>query len=90
MRQDAVMEQVFELVNRVLRKDRETRRRELNVRDYRVVPLGAQAGLLEFVGNTTPLQAWISSAHGRYDTILHTLLAPYSRALHHTQISPSR
>ncbi|KAF8659897.1 hypothetical protein AX16_001781 [Volvariella volvacea WC 439] len=66
MRQDAVMEQVFELVNRVLRKDRETRRRELKVRDYKVIPLGTQAGLLEFVVNTQPLQSWLSSAHAKY------------------------
>lgn len=66
MRQDAVMEQVFELVNRVLCKDRQTRRRELKVRDYKVIPLGAQAGLLEFVGNTTPLGGWLNKAHPLY------------------------
>ncbi|TFK73765.1 hypothetical protein BDN72DRAFT_956320 [Pluteus cervinus] len=66
MRQDAVMEQVFELVNRILRKDRETSRRELQVRGYSVVPLGSQAGLLEFVGNTTPLNSWLTKAHEVY------------------------
>lgn len=65
LRQDAVMEQVFELVNIVLRRDRETRRRLLDIRDYKVIPLGSQAGLLEFVGNTFPLQRWLSAAHPR-------------------------
>lgn len=60
------MEQVFELVNSVLHRDRETRRRLLGVRDYKVVPLGAQAGLLEFVGNTLPLRSWLGSAHPRW------------------------
>jgi ataxia telangiectasia mutated family protein len=63
MRQDAVMEQVFELVNLVLRRDRETKRRNLSVRGYCVVPLAAQAGILEFIENTTPLQSWLADAH---------------------------
>lgn len=67
MRQDAVMEQVFELVNMVLRKDRETKRRNLSVRGYSVIPLAAQAGILEFVENTMPLQAWLLEAHKKYE-----------------------
>lgn len=59
------MEQVFDLVNRVLQRDRETRRRSLRVRDYKVIPLAAQAGVLEFVGNTAPLHFWLSTAHPR-------------------------
>jgi serine-protein kinase ATM len=57
------MEQVFELVNVVLRRDRETRRRSLGIRGYKVIPLAPQAGVLEFVGNTLPLQGWLFSAH---------------------------
>lgn len=72
LRQDAVMEQVFELVNSVLRRDRETRRRELSVRGYKVVPLSTQAGLLEFVGNTSPLREWLNRAHQRYLILLST------------------
>lgn len=60
------MEQVFDLVNSVLKQDRETRRRQLQVRDYKVIPLDSKAGLLEFVGNTTPIRDWLSSAHLRY------------------------
>ncbi|THU87972.1 hypothetical protein K435DRAFT_730265 [Dendrothele bispora CBS 962.96] len=66
LRQDAVMEQVFELVNIVLRGDEETRRRNLSVRTYKVIPLDAQSGVLEFVGNTSPLREWLTSAHNRY------------------------
>jgi serine-protein kinase ATM len=65
MRQDAVMEQVFEQVNTVLARDKQTRRRNLMVRDYKVIPLASQAGLLEFVGNTTPLQGWLGPAHAK-------------------------
>lgn len=59
------MEQVFELVNILLRSDRETKRRDLKVRGYTVLPLAAQAGVIEFVENTTPLQAWLQAAHNR-------------------------
>ena len=59
------MEQVFQLVNMILNKDKETKRRNLDVRCYRVIPLASQAGILEFVQNTTPLQGWLSTAHPR-------------------------
>lgn len=66
LRQDAVMEQAFGLVNVVLRRDRETRKRTLGVRHYKVVPLASQAGVLEFVGNTMPLRDWLLHAHRRH------------------------
>ena len=59
------MEQVFDLVNAVLRSDRETERRNLSIRGYRVIPLAPQAGVLEFVGNTLPLCHWVSRAHAK-------------------------
>lgn len=65
LRQDAVMEQVFDLVNVVLECDRETKKRDLKVRGYTVLPLAAQAGVLEFVGNTIPLTTWLDKAHPR-------------------------
>ena len=66
LRQDAVMEQVFDLVNVVLRHHRETKKRKLSVRAYKVIPLAAQAGVLEFVENTTALANWLRPAHRRY------------------------
>ncbi|KAI9064013.1 hypothetical protein FKP32DRAFT_1665872 [Trametes sanguinea] len=66
LRQDAVMEQVFDLVNVVLRRDRETARRNLSVRAYKVIPLAAKAGILEFVDNTMTLVQWLRPAHPRY------------------------
>ena len=59
------MEQVFDLVNVVLRRDRETKKRNLSVRGYKVIPLAAQAGVLEFVENTIPLMQWLRPAHPR-------------------------
>jgi ataxia telangiectasia mutated family protein len=60
------MEQVFGLVNIVLERDRQTRKRSLNVRDYKVIPLASQAGVLEFVGNTVPLLQWLHIGHVKY------------------------
>ncbi|KAG8714375.1 Serine/threonine-protein kinase tel1 [Ceratobasidium sp. 395] len=66
LRQDAVMEQVFELVNILLQRDRASKRRNLSVRTYKVIPLAAQAGMLEFVTNTMPLGGWLLNAHRKY------------------------
>lgn len=60
------MEQVFELCNNLLGRDRETKRRRLLVRDYKVIPLAAQAGVIEFVDNTITLCGWLETAHKRY------------------------
>jgi ataxia telangiectasia mutated family protein len=60
------MEQVFDLVNVVLCRERETRRRNLRIRGYKVIPLAPQAGVLEFVGNTIPLSHWLTKAHLKY------------------------
>jgi ataxia telangiectasia mutated family protein len=57
------MEQVFELVNILLDRDRASKRRNLRVRTYKVIPLASQAGLLEFVTNTMPIGGWLLNAH---------------------------
>ncbi|KAJ6591557.1 hypothetical protein DFH09DRAFT_1137348 [Mycena vulgaris] len=67
LRQDAVMSQVFDLCNTVLKGDRETERRSLSVRSYKIIPLGSQAGVLEFVIDTVPLLGWLSKAHTRFN-----------------------
>ncbi|KAG9085434.1 Serine/threonine-protein kinase tel1 [Ceratobasidium sp. UAMH 11750] len=66
LRQDAVMEQVFELVNILLQRDRASKKRNLSVRTYKVIPLASQAGMLEFVTNTMPLGGWLLNAHKKF------------------------
>ncbi len=46
LRQDAVMEQLFELVNTQLAATSQTRHRQLHVRTYNVVPLTPAVGLV--------------------------------------------
>ena len=66
LRQDSIMEQVFEQVSNLLKDHRETRRRKLGIRTYRVLPLTYNAGVIEFVKDTIPLHDYLLPAHLRY------------------------
>ncbi|XP_010243049.1 PREDICTED: serine/threonine-protein kinase ATM isoform X1 [Nelumbo nucifera] len=72
LRQDAVMEQFFGLVNTFLQNHRDTWRRKLGIRTYKVVPFTPSAGVLEWVDGTIPLGEYLlgslrnGGAHGRY------------------------
>lgn len=67
LRQDAIMEQVFAAVSSLLKQHRSTRQRNLAIRTYKVMPLTARSGLMEFVANTEPLHEWLMPAHERYN-----------------------
>lgn len=73
LRQDAVMEQAFGLINSLLNFEPEARKRQLRMRTYRVVPLTPAAGLLEWVPNTSPIMDYLvgkppeyKGAHSRF------------------------
>ncbi|CAA7402290.1 unnamed protein product [Spirodela intermedia] len=72
LRQDAVMEQFFGLVNTFLQGNRDTWKRRLKIRTYKVVPFTPSAGVLEWVNQTVPLGEYLigssrnGGAHGRY------------------------
>ncbi|KAL5723782.1 non-specific serine/threonine protein kinase [Ranunculus cassubicifolius] len=72
LRQDAVMEQFFGLVNTFLQNHRDTRTRRIGIRTYKVVPFTPSAGVLEWVNGTLPLGEYLlgslrnGGAHGRY------------------------
>lgn len=57
------MQQVFEKVNTILWRNTETRKRNLRIRTYNVLPLGPTSGLLEFVPNSMPLIDILKSLH---------------------------
>lgn len=74
-RQDLVIEQTFDTVNKFLAKDPESsvhKQRQLHLRTYKVVPLSPIAGVLEWVEHTTSIGAYLTgkgpylSAHERY------------------------
>ena len=66
LRQDAIMEQVFQAVSSLLKTQRATRQRDLKIRTYKVLPLTATAGVIEFVPNTIPLHEYLLPAHERH------------------------
>ncbi|KAL8857536.1 MAG: hypothetical protein Q9178_005864 [Gyalolechia marmorata] len=65
LRQDSIMEQVFEQVSNLLQSQRSTRQRNLGIRTYKVLPLTATCGIIEFVSNTIPLHDYLMPAHQR-------------------------
>lgn len=67
IRQDAIMEQVFEKVKNLMAQVPEARKRNLTIRTYRAVPLGPKAGIIEFVANTTALIEILRPYHQKRD-----------------------
>ncbi|KAL5329330.1 hypothetical protein ACEPPN_002841 [Leptodophora sp. 'Broadleaf-Isolate-01'] len=66
LRQDAIMEQVFEQVSELLQRNKSTRQRNLSIRTYGVLPLTNDTGVIEFVANTIPLHDFLMPAHEKY------------------------
>lgn len=52
LRRDSRVMEFNSLINKLLKKDVESRRRQLKIRTYAVVPLNEECGLLEWVSNT--------------------------------------
>ncbi|XP_053625660.1 serine-protein kinase ATM [Plodia interpunctella] len=69
LRQDAVMQQVFNIVNTLLEKNAVTSRSKLLIRTYKVVPLSKRSGVLEWCVGTIPIGGYLvgsTGAHARY------------------------
>lgn len=66
LRQDSIMEQVFDQVNIFLKKSDKSRSRNLSTRTYKVVPLGPSAGIIEFVKFTKPFMEIVQPLHSKY------------------------
>ncbi|MEE6472818.1 hypothetical protein FKM82_009734 [Ascaphus truei] len=70
LRQDAVMQQVFQMCNTLLQRNSETRKRKLIIRRYKVVPLSQRSGVLEWCTGTVPIGEFLvnaeEGAHIRY------------------------
>ena len=67
IRQDAVMQQFFCLVNELLRRDEQARLRALRLRVYSVVPLAPTAGILQWVEGTIPLMQYLTGPNGAHE-----------------------
>jgi ataxia telangiectasia mutated family protein len=65
------MEQVFEMTNRILSRDRKTKARDLRFRRYTVVPLPNRSGVMEFVGDSMAIGEYLKPAHTKSVTSCH-------------------
>ncbi|XP_076632451.1 serine/threonine-protein kinase tefu isoform X1 [Colletes latitarsis] len=63
LRQDAVMQQVFNVMNILLKTCKETKRRKLMIRTYKVVPLTQRSGILEWCDNTIPIMTILTGSN---------------------------
>ncbi|KAM6946333.1 serine-protein kinase ATM [Aplochiton taeniatus] len=70
LRQDAVMQQVFHMCSMLLQRNTETRKRKLNIRQYKVVPFSQRSGVLEWCTGTVPIGEFLvdpqKGAHKRF------------------------
>ncbi|XP_046405719.1 serine-protein kinase ATM [Ischnura elegans] len=74
LRQDAVMQQVFRLMNALLHQDEKARERKLRIRSYRVVPLSHRSGIIEWCTTATSIGNYL---HGYRNVVgAHSLYCP--------------
>ncbi|CAH0603140.1 unnamed protein product [Chrysodeixis includens] len=71
LKQDAVMQQVFNIVNTLLENDPVTHKNKLLIRTYKVVPMSRLSGVLEWCEDTIPMGLYLAApdnagAHARY------------------------
>lgn len=66
LRQDAVMQQVFCMINNLLQQEPEAIQRKLIIRTYKVIPLSTRSGILEWCQNTVPIGMYLAGAHKKY------------------------
>ncbi|XP_030382015.1 serine/threonine-protein kinase ATM [Scaptodrosophila lebanonensis] len=72
LRQDAIMQQVFHSINDLINKEPEFIERKLRLRTYKITPLSARSGILEWCENTIPMGMYLqgdgknAGAHQRY------------------------
>lgn len=78
LRQDAVMQQVFAVVNQLLRFHKETNKIKAKVRTYKVVAFSRRSGILEWCDNTTTVGNYLIGTRSSGKTIMgaHQRLRP--------------
>ncbi|XP_015117607.1 serine-protein kinase ATM [Diachasma alloeum] len=64
---DSIMQQVFTVMNSMFRSSKETKRRKLNIRTYKVVSLSQQSGVLQWCDNTIPMSSVLLGPDGLHE-----------------------
>lgn len=59
MRQDAIMQQIFGVVNQLLNLNNDMKMKQAKIRTYRVVPLSCRSGILEWCSDTMPIGTYL-------------------------------
>ncbi|XP_045440085.1 serine/threonine-protein kinase ATR isoform X8 [Pipistrellus kuhlii] len=68
LRKDCRLMEFNSLINKCLRKDAESRRRELHIRTYAVIPLNDECGIIEWVNNTAGLRPILTKLYKEKDS----------------------
>ncbi|ODO06790.1 hypothetical protein I350_04149 [Cryptococcus amylolentus CBS 6273] len=66
LRKDARLMDLNSMINKLLKRASESRKRQLYVRTYAVMPLNEECGLLEWVANTAPFKSILEKCYARY------------------------
>ncbi|XP_036392547.1 LOW QUALITY PROTEIN: serine-protein kinase ATM [Megalops cyprinoides] len=92
LRQDAVMQQVFQMCSMLLQRNAETRKRKLNIRRYKVVPFSQRSGVLEWCTGTVPIGEFLvdakNGAHQRFHPNDWTNLACRRKMMESQKLTP--
>lgn len=71
LRKDARLMDFNSMINKLLNSASESRRRNLHIRTYAVMPLNEECGLLEWVINTTALRSILEKGYSRHGKKLY-------------------
>ncbi|EIW68190.1 hypothetical protein TREMEDRAFT_32442 [Tremella mesenterica DSM 1558] len=73
LRKDARLMDFNSMINKFLKSASESRRRQLYVRTYAVMPLNEECGLLEWVSHTNALKNIVEKGYARYGKKLYVI-----------------
>lgn len=74
----------YAFVSQCLRKDAESRRRDLHIRTYAVIPLNEECGIIEWVNNTAGLRHILTKLYKEKGVSSHILLPIPCSLIHYT------
>ncbi|VEN39029.1 unnamed protein product [Callosobruchus maculatus] len=81
LRQDAVMQQVFTIMNNLLSSGKQTK--NLLIRTYKIVPLSMRSGVLEWVDNSMTIGSYLVGDADTKDLGAHVTYRPQDRKPKH-------